>query len=149
MNIWRINCKPGKQILPPKEQFKFWLEKGFEGIGYSSGEGFDKNFEQPLESDYLAKEVKNFIYNKIRNEGRQTVRFSTDSNIFVDRMQIGDYIWVRCENIYKLGKISSNGLYNLRLEKYDDDRQIEFYRLVEYLDKEFHESEVPGKIIAS
>lgn len=44
MNIWRINCKPGEQILNQKDQFNFWLENGFIGIGWSSAEGFDKGF---------------------------------------------------------------------------------------------------------
>lgn len=149
MNIWRINCKPGKQILSQKDQFKFWIENGFVGIGWSSDEGFDKGYIPIANSNYSAGDIKNFIYNGYREKKEKTQGFSTASNIFVNRMEKEDFIWVRCGNIYKLGKIKSEGLYNFNSKIFSRDRQIGFYRKVEYLDREFSESEVPGKIVAS
>ena len=105
MNIWRINCKPGEQILTQKDQFNFWLENGFVGIGWSSAEGFDKGFIKNSNSKNQVKDVKDYIFQMHKKKGWKTQSFSTASNIFVDRMEIDDFIWVRCGNTYKLGKI--------------------------------------------
>lgn len=149
MNIWRINCKPGEQILTQKDQFDFWLENGFIGIGWSSAEGFDKGFIKNSNSKNQVKDIKDYIFQMYRKEGWKTQSFSTASNIFVDRMKIDDFIWVRCGNTYKLGKIVSECLYNFNSKIFKGNHQIGFYRKVEYLDRDFSESEVPGKIVAS
>lgn len=149
MRVWRINCKPGGQILTQKDQFNFWIEEKFVGIGWSSAEGFDEGFKRILNSDNEIKSIQNYMKEKMISERKSTRTFSTASNILVDRMKIEDYVWTRLGNIYKLGQIKSNGLYNFNSEKFEPDRQIGFYREVEYLNNNFSESEVPGKVVAS
>lgn len=146
MNVWRINCKPEAQILKQNNQFEFWIKKGIAGIGWSSAEGFTEEY---FDDKNNVLKLQEFIKRKYQVQQLSTKSFSTATNIFVTRMQKGDYIWVRCGNIYKLGKIKSEGLYNFDSEKFEPDRQIGFYREIDYLEKDFVESEVPGKIVAS
>jgi len=68
MNIWRINCKPRGQILTQKDQFNFWLENGFVGIGWSSAEGFDKGFRENSLSKNQVKDIKDYIFQMCRKE---------------------------------------------------------------------------------
>ncbi|MGL5950956.1 MAG: hypothetical protein ACRCZH_06015 [Cetobacterium sp.] len=149
MSIWRINCKPGEQILSHQDQFDFWIKNEIIAISWSSQEGLDDGFIKNPSSKNLVNDVRNFMRDMHYSKGWKTKAFSTATNIFVDRMQIGDFIWIRFGNIYKLGKIVSECLYNFYSETFDGNRQIGYYRKVEFLDKDFKESDVPGKIVAS
>lgn len=145
-NIWRINCKPGEQLYSQKNQFEFWIKEEIIAIGWSTAEGCTENLE---DKNYTVKEIKDCMEKLHYEKKWKTKSFKAATNIFVERMEIGDYIWLRCGNTYKLGKIKSECFYNLNSKDFEDKRQIGFYRKVEYLNKDFSESEVPGKIVAS
>ncbi len=149
MNIWRINCKPGSQLVEHKESFKKWIEKEFVGIGWSK----EENFLLGLENiNISAHAIKEHIYESLKKSNYRTRSYITYTNILFNRMKKGDYIWTRCDGIYKLGIIiDENCLYNTYPnEDFIPNRyQIGFYRKVKWLKKDFVENEVPGKIIAS
>lgn len=149
MNIWRINCKPGQQILSHEDQFKFWIQEGIVAIGWSSNEEFDKGFIKNFNNKNIINDLRKFQREIHYSNKWSTQSFSTATNIFIDRMQIGDFIWVRFGNIYKLGKITSECLYNFYSETFEEKRQIGYYRKAKFLNKDFVESDVPGKIVAS
>lgn len=149
MNIWRISCKPGSQLVEHKESFKKWIEKEFVGIGWSK----EENFLLGLENiNISAHAIKEHIYESLKKSNYRTRSYITYTNILFNRMKKGDYIWTRCDGIYKLGTIiDENCLYNTYPnEDFIPNRyQIGFYRKVKWLKKDFVENEVPGKIIAS
>lgn len=149
MSIWRINCKPGSRLVSHKESFNKWLEKGFIGIGWSKEEKF---LEGLNETELNIEDIRNHIYITLKNWKCGTKSFSSYANILFYRMKKEDYVWIRCNGIYKLGIIEDETcLYNTNpSEEFIPDKyQIGFYRRVKFLDKDFIESEVPGKIVAS
>lgn len=145
MNVWRINCKPGNQMVNHKKSFDKWIEKGIIGIGWSKQENFLSGLE---EIDISADEIRKYIYKTLT----KTKGYSTYTNILFEKMKKGDYIWTRCNGIYKLGIVTNEScLYNLYPNEnfIPDEYQIGFYRKVKFLEKNFVESEIPGKIVAS
>lgn len=149
MSIWRINCKPGSRLVSHKESFNKWLEKEFIGIGWSKEEKF---LEGLNETELNIEDIRNHIYTKLKKDNHKTRSFNSYTNILFYRMKKGDYVWIRCNGIYKLGVIEDETCsYNTNpSEEFIPDKyQIGFYRKVKFLDKDFIESEVPGKIVAS
>lgn len=149
MSIWRINCKPGDRIVSHKESFDKWIEKGFVGIGWSKQENFLDGLDEKEQNIEI---IRNHIFTKLKKDNCKTNSFTAYTNILFHRMKKGDYVWTRCNGIYKLGIVIDDiCLYNLNpSEEFIPDRyQIGFYRKIKFLKKDFSESEVPGKIIAS
>lgn len=149
MSIWRINCKPGDRIISHKESFDKWLEKGFVGIGWSKEEKFLDGLNENISDIEI---IRNHIFTKLKKENHKTKAFNSYANILFYRMKKGDYIWIRCNGIYKLGIVEDEICsYNTNpSEEFIPDKyQIGFYRKVKFLEKDFIESEVPGKIVAS
>lgn len=149
MNVWRINCKPGNQIVKHKDSFKKWIEKDFVGVGWSKQENFLSNLEN---IDISADDIRKYIYESLKKDGYKTKSYTTYTNILFDKMKKNDYVWTRCNGIYKLGVVINECcLYNTYPDKnfIPDEYQIGFYRKVKFLEKDFVESEIPGKIVAS
>lgn len=146
-NVWRINMKTdGIKNVTQKQLTEFCKTEELIAIGWS-----DPWFIEGIEHSILssAKDVKNYIWNRINeNPGSKTRSFSTASNVIVDRMAIGDYVWTRAEGKYLLAKIIGEPLFSGNIDKFKQ-YDIGFCRKVKYLDKELTVSEVPGKIIAS
>lgn len=143
--IWRINMKTdGIYKFEQQGVFDFCVKEGIIGIGWSRAISKD-NFSEEVTNP---KEIQTFIWNLLKDNNKKTRGFSTASNIIVDRMNIGDYVWTRVDSLYKLAKITSEAKYKRNNEEYIE-YDIGFYREVEYYDQSFHISEVPGKIIAS
>ena len=144
-NIWRINMKTdGLKRYKQKDLLNFCIDQGITGIGWSSldfKEKLDKNINNP-------KDIQNYIWYSYKNDKKSTKGFATASNIIIDRMSIGDYVWTRADGIYKIAKILSEAKYMKDNELYKDF-DIGFYREVEYSNNNIRISEVPGKIIAS
>lgn len=103
--------------------------------------GLDKNIKDP-------KVIKSYIWNLYKKKNWKTQGFSTASNVIVDRMNIGDYVWTRSEGIYWIAKILEESKYIRNNEEYVN-YDIGFCRKVKYSETGFHESEVPGKVISS
>lgn len=149
MSIWRINCKPGSRLVSPKESFNKWLEKGFIGIGWSKEENSLEGLNEEISN---IEAIRSHIYTNLKKKNSKTRSFNSYANILFYRMKKGDYVWIRCNGIYKLGIVEDETCsYNTNpAEEFIPDKyQIGFYRRVKFLDKDFIESEVPGKIVAS
>lgn len=146
-NIWRINMKTdGIKNVTQKQLTEFCRTEKIIAIGWS-----DPWFIEGIDPTILssAKDVKNYIWNRIHeNPGSKTRSFSAASNVIVDRMAIGDYVWTRAEGKYLLAKVVGEPLFLGNIDKFKH-YDIGFCRKVKYLDKELTVSEVPGKIIAS
>lgn len=144
-NIWRLNTKTnGIKKYGQKGLLDFCKKEKIIGIGWSNPyftEGINENIKN-------ANEIKNYIWNLIKQTDGKTRSFATAANIIVDRMNIGDYVWTRAEGVYYIAKVLSESKYHLNNQNYVD-YDLGFYRNVEYSKKFFHESEVPGKIISS
>jgi len=144
-NIWRLNTKTnGIKDHGQKGLLDFCKKENIIGVGWSNPyftEGMNKNIKD-------TKEIKNYIWNIIKKDDNRTKGFATATNIIVDRMNIGDYVWTRAEGVYYIAKVLSEPKYNLNNQNYIN-YDLGFYRNVEYSKKFFHESEVPGKIISS
>ena len=147
-NIWRINMKTdgaNKENGGQEGLLKFCQKENIVGIGWSQmypqfieGYNGDKN---------NTENIKNYIWNKIKKDSGKTRGFSTASNIIVDRMNIGDYIWTREGGNYWIAKVISESKYMFNNQDYKN-YDIGFYRNVEYSRRSFTVSEVPGKVIA-
>ncbi len=143
--IWRINMKTnGVDKHGQSNLLNFCINQKIVGIGWSYldfKEKLDKNINNP-------KDIQNYIWYSYKNEKKSTKGFATASNIMIDRMSIGDYVWTRADGTYKIAKILSEVKYMKDNELYKDF-DIGFYREVEYCNKNIKISEVPGKVIAS
>lgn len=144
-NVWRLNMKTdGVYKHGQSNLLNFCINQKIVGIGWSSldfKEKLDKNINNP-------KDIQNYIWYSYKNDKKSTKGFATASNIMIDRMSIGDYVWTRADGTYKIAKILSEVKYMKDNELYKDF-DIGFYREVEYCNKNINISEVPGKIIAS
>ena len=144
-NIWRLNTKTdGIKNYGQEGLLDFCKKEKIVGIGWS-----DPIFTTGLSSEIKeAVKLKEYIWNFHKKENRKTKSFSTASNVIVDRMKIGDYVWTRSNGIYWIAKVIGESKY-MRNNTVYQDYDIGFYRNVEYFYKGLNISEVPGKIISS
>ena len=143
--IWRLNMKTdGARKYGQQKLFDFCKNENIIGIGWSMPnfiEGLDEKIED-------VKQIKDYIRNLQKEQKKKTKGFSTASNVIVDRMNPGDFVWTRVDGTYKIAKILSEAKYMKKKSEYKKF-DIGFYREAEYCERDFSLSEVPGKIIAS
>ena len=132
-NVWRVNMKmDGIKIYGQKGLFKFCEQENIIGIGWSSP-SCTENLEKSVTDIHI---VRDYVRAKVIELKWKIRSFSNGTNVIVDRMNIGDYVWTRYDGIYKLAKIVSEPMY-MRDNKEYQDYDIGFYRKVEYCKKDF------------
>ncbi|MDP0494112.1 MAG: hypothetical protein Q7K48_07430 [Fusobacterium sp. JB021] len=143
-NVWKLNIKTeGINKHDQDGLLKLWKKEKIIGIKWDDPFfiiGIDENMQD-------AKEIKNYVWSSIKQTGKSAQGFTIATNIIIDKMDIGDYIWTISEGLYYIAKVLTETKYRLSDQDYTD-HNLGFYRNVEYSKKFFHESEVPGKIVS-
>lgn len=130
-SVWRIHCNSKAVDDTSEAILEFWQKAGIIGVGWSHF--FKDAFLEDAED---ASEVRNRIKNKLIEEKLEKNKidsFTTQTNAIVDRMEIGDYVWVKADGseTYYIAKVLSG----CRFMRNNDDfhtYDIGFYRNVEF-----------------